>query len=92
MNESGAGTLNLLTSPNNTGQALFSTQRCARFIANSLAKIVKGICRHAGLDRASSHSGRRTGFIHLIEKGVSIQGMRVWAGYTHMATTQRHID
>lgn len=75
-----------------TKQALFSTQRSAAFTANSLTQIVNGIYRRAGLDGASSHSGRRTFLTNLAERGVSVRVMMALAGHRNMATTQRYID
>ena len=77
---------------NDTKQALFSTQRSAAFTANSLTQIVNGIYKRAGLDGASSHSGRRTFLTNLAERGVSVRVMMALAGHRNMATTQRYID
>lgn len=73
-------------------QALFATQRSAAFTANSLTQVVNGIYKHAGLDGASSHSGRRGFLTNLAEKGVSVRIMMALAGHRNMATTQRYID
>lgn len=73
-------------------QALFCTQRSAAFSANSLTQVVNGIYRQAGLDGASSHSGRRGFLTNLAEKGVSVRVMMALAGHRNMATTQRYID
>ena len=75
-----------------TKQALFSTQRSDAFTANSLTQIVNGIYKRAGLDGASSHSGRRTFLTNLAERGVSVRVMMALAGHRNMATTQRYID
>lgn len=73
-------------------QALFSTQRSAAFSANSLTQVVNGLYKQAGLDGASSHSGRRGFLTNLAEKGVSVRVMMALAGHRNMATTQRYID
>ena len=73
-------------------QALFATQRSAAFSANSLTQIINGIYKQAGVDGASSHSGRRTFLTNLAEKGVSVRVMMALAGHRNMATTQRYID
>lgn len=75
-----------------TKQPLFATQRSAGFTANSLTQVVNGIYRNAGLDGASSHSGRRGFLTNLAEKGVSVRVMMALAGHRNMATTQRYID
>jgi integrase/recombinase XerD len=56
------------------------------------ALIVNGIYKQAGVDGASSHSGRRTFLTNLAEKGVSVRVMMALAGHRNMATTQRYID
>ena len=73
-------------------QALFYTQRSEGFSANSLTQVVNGIYKQAGLDGASSHSGRRGFLTNLAEKGVSVRVMMALAGHRNMATTQRYID
>jgi integrase/recombinase XerD len=76
----------------NPKQALFATQRSEGFSANSLTQVVNGIYKQAGLDGASSHSGRRGFLTNLAEKGVSVRVMMALAGHANMATTQRYID
>jgi integrase/recombinase XerD len=73
-------------------QALFASQRSAAFTANSLTQVINGIYRNAGLDGASSHSGRRGFLTNLAEKGVSVRVLMALAGHRNMATTQRYID
>jgi integrase/recombinase XerD len=73
-------------------QPLFATQRSEGFSANSLTQVVNGIYKQAGLDGASSHSGRRGFLTNLAEKGVSVRVMMALAGHANMATTQRYID
>jgi len=75
-----------------TKQPLFATQRSAGFTANSLTQIVNGLYKHAGLDGATSHSGRRTFLTNLAERGISVRVMMALAGHRNMATTQRYID
>ena len=73
-------------------QPLFSTQRSAGFTANSLTQVVNGIYKRAGLDGATSHSGRRGFLTNLAERGISARVMMALAGHANMATTQRYID
>ena len=50
---------------------LFALQRAEGFTANPLTHIVSGIYRNAGVDGATSHSGRRGFMTRLSEKGIS---------------------
>jgi len=73
-------------------QPLFSTQRSAGFSANSLTQVVNSAYKKAGLDGATTHSGRRGFLTNLSEKGVSVRVMMALAGHKNMSTTQRYID
>jgi integrase/recombinase XerD len=46
----------------------------------------------AGLDRATSHSGRRTFITTLAHKGVNVRVLAALAGHKHIGTTQRYSD
>jgi len=48
--------------------------------------------KRAGLDGASSHSGRRTFITTLANKGVGVRVLMALAGHRNMSTTQRYID
>ena len=70
----------------------FDTQRSAGFTANTLTHIINGIYRAAGIDGATSHSGRRTFITNLAERGVSARVLMSLAGHQNLSTTQRYID
>jgi len=71
---------------------LFATLRADGFTSNTLTHIVNGLYRQAGLDGATSHSGRRGYLTKLSEKGVSVRVMMQLAGHSAMSTTQKYID
>ena len=48
--------------------------------------------RKAGVDGASSHSGRRSFITKLAHSGVSAKSIMTLAGHKHLSTTQRYID
>jgi integrase/recombinase XerD len=73
-------------------QPLFSTQRSAGFTANSLTHLLNSLYAQAGIENASSHTGRRTFITNLAEKGVGVRVLMKLAGHANMATTQRYID
>ena len=74
--------------------AFFYTQKHPRrgFTPNTLTQLFFNLYRGAGIEGASSHSGRRGFLTNLAEKGVSVRVMMALAGHSNMATTQRYID
>jgi integrase/recombinase XerD len=70
----------------------FDTQRSSGFTANTLTHVINGIYRAAGIDGATSHSGRRTFITNLAERGVSARVLMSLAGHQNLSTTQRYID
>ncbi len=73
---------------------LFYTQKRAAegFTPNTLAQHFHYIYRRAGIDGASSHSGRRTFITNLASKGVGVRVLMSLAGHRHIGTTQAYID
>ncbi len=74
-------TLPLITSK--TGKA---------FSANGLCQLMLKLYDDAGLDRATSHSTRRTFITTLAHKGVNVRVLAALAGHKSIATTQRYIE
>ena len=72
-------------------QALFQTQRKARFTPNALQKWFKSLYLKAGISGASSHSGRRTFITRLIEQGADIKAVSRLAGHTTIVTTAIYV-
>ena len=50
------------------------------------------IYKMAGIDGASSHSGRRQFVTQLADKGINARLVQVLARHKHLSTTQRYID
>ena len=48
--------------------------------------------RRAGIEGASSHSGRRTFITNLASKGVGVRVLMSLAGHRNISTTQAYID
>ena len=73
---------------------LFPTQKCPKrgFTPNTAAQHFANIYKAAGLDGATSHSGRRTFITRLASKGVSVRVLASLAGHKSITTTQRYID
>lgn len=60
--------------------------------ANSLCQVLLRIYDEAGLDKATSHSGRRTFITTLAHKGVNVRVLAELAGHRSIAQTQRYIE
>ena len=71
---------------------LFLTQKRTGFTANSMCHLFIDIYKNAGIDGASSHSGRRSLLTALASKGVSVRVLQEVAGHSSIAVTQRYID
>ena len=62
------------------------------FSANTLCQLINTIYREAGIQGATSHSGRR-GFITTLANGsVGVKVIMELAGHRQMSTTQRYIQ
>ena len=77
-----------------TSYSFFPTQKQPKrgFTANTLAQHLLHIYRGAGIEGASSHSGRRTFITNLAAKGVSVRVLMSLAGHASISTTQAYID
>jgi len=80
--------------PTKPENRMFYTQKRAAggFTPNTLAQHFHYIYRRAGIDGASSHSGRRTFITNLASKGVGVRVLMSLAGHRHIGTTQAYID
>lgn len=73
-------------------QPLFVTAGRRAFSANVLTQHFFWLYKRAGLEGASSHSGRRSFITNLANKGVSVRVLASLAGHRSIAVTQRYID
>ncbi len=71
---------------------LLLTQKRTAFSANTLCQLMGQLYRSAGLDGATSHSGRRWFITRLAHSGVSPKVIMTLAGHRNLTTTQRYID
>jgi integrase/recombinase XerD len=71
---------------------LLVTQKKSAFSANTLCQRLAQVYGQAGLDGATSHSGRRWFITKLAHSGVSPKVIMTLAGHRNLATTQRYID
>ena len=70
---------------------LFYTQKRSGFTANTLAQHFFHLYKAAGIEGASSHSGRRTYLTGLADKGISIHILKSLAGHRNIATTAAYL-
>ena len=71
---------------------LFRSRKGGAFTPNTMQMLFKRMFRWAGLDQASSHSGRRTFATSLIEKGVDIKAVSVLMGHASVSTTAGYVE
>jgi len=76
----------------NIDNPLFLTQRNSKFTPDSMQKWFKRLYIEAGIEGASSHSGRRTYITRLIEQGVDIKAVSHLAGHSSILTTSIYIE
>lgn len=68
------------------------TQKRTAFSGNTLCQLFTLLYSAAGIDGASSHSGRRWFITKLAHRGVSPKVLMTLAGHKHLSTTQRYIE
>jgi integrase/recombinase XerD len=71
---------------------LFMSRKGGGFSPNTMQMLFKRMYRAAGLDQASSHSGRRTFATSLIEQGVDIKAVSSLMGHSSVSMTARYVD
>jgi len=74
------------------GSPLFLSNKGSRFSPNSLQQVFKRLYTQAGIDGASSHSGRRTFATRRIEKGIDIKAVSRLIGHSSVAMTAEYVD
>ena len=62
------------------------------FTAQTIVNLFKRIYKMAGIDGASSHSGRRQFVTNLADKGINARVVQALTRHKHLGTTQRYID
>ena len=81
-----------LTYSNQLDKPLFATQKRAGFDANTACYHFHMLFKGAGLDGASSHSGRRSFITKLSAKSVPLKVLMEMVGHRNLQTTQRYIE
>lgn len=81
-----------LSYTNKMSKPLFNTQKRDGFTANTACYHFHMLYKAAGLDGASSHSGRRSFLTHLSAKSVPLKVLMELAGHRQAQTTMRYIN
>ncbi len=76
----------------NRTDPFFYTQKRKGFTPNTLTQHFFWLYKRAGVNGASSHSGRRTFITTLAAKGVGVRVLAALAGHANISTTQSYID
>lgn len=71
---------------------LIVSQKGGAFSANSLCQLFARMYVEAGIEGASSHSGRRWFITRLAHAGISAKVIMTLAGHKNLNTTQRYIE
>ena len=74
------------------GAALFRSQKGSHFSPNALQQLFQHLFQQAGIEGASSHSGRRTFATRLIERGVDIKAVSTLMGHRSIAMTAQYVE
>ena len=70
---------------------IFSAKRRG-FSAQTIVNLFKRLYASAGIQGASSHSGRRQFDTNLADQGINVRLVQSLARHKHLSTTQRYID
>ena len=70
---------------------LLFNAKCGGFTAQTIVNLFKRLYKMAGIDGASSHSGRRQFVTQLADRGINARLVQVLARHKHLSTTQRYI-
>ena len=76
-----------MCSHSDPSSALITSKTAKPFSPNGLCQVMLHIYDKAGLDKATSHSGRRTFCTRLAERGTAIHIIAALAGHRNVATT-----
>ncbi len=70
----------------------FHTDHRLGFSPNTLCQWFFWTYKRAGINNASSHSGRRSFITNLANKGIGVRVLASLAGHKSIAVTQQYID
>lgn len=71
---------------------LFKSQKGDAFSANTMTRMLNNLYKDNGFDGCTSHTGRRSAITKLVNKGISLNKVKVIAGHNNIQTTMRYVD
>ncbi|MCW9025522.1 MAG: site-specific integrase [Gammaproteobacteria bacterium] len=75
----------------NTHAPLFRSQKGLAFSANSMTRMINNLYRDNGFEGCTSHTGRRSAITKLVNKGISLNKVKIIAGHNNIQTTMRYV-
>ena len=75
-----------------TDSFFYTQKRPSGFSPNSAAQFFHYLYKRAGVDGASSHSGRRSFITNLAEKGVAVRVIMGLSGHRQLSSVQAYMD
>ena len=76
----------------NTNAPLFKSQKGDAFSANTMTRMLNNLYKDNGFDGCTSHTGRRSAITKLVNKGISLNKVKIIAGHNNIQTTMRYVD
>jgi len=76
----------------NRNAPLFKSQKGLAFSANTMARMINNLYRVNGFVGCTSHTGRRSAITKLVNKGISLNKVKIIAGHNNIQTTMRYVD
>ena len=78
--------------PADFAKPLFLSQKGGVFSPNSMQRLFSNLYQEAGIEGASSHSGRRSFATNLLKNGANIKEVQVLMGHSSINTTAIYIQ
>ena len=78
--------------PYSANEPLFLSQKRGSFSPNTIQMLFARMYRQAGIEGASSHTGRRTFATRLIEQGADIKAVSTLMGHSSISMTAEYVE
>ena len=78
--------------PYSASEPLFLSQKRGSFSPNTIQMLFARLYKQAGIEGASSHTGRRTFATRLIEQGADIKAVSTLMGHSSISMTAEYVE